>query len=177
MYLKSVAVVLGFVCLSVLAKAGDEPQQVILTEEVPASFGKVWDAIKTCMDALGCAKPQVEKITEPAEEGGFYTGVYVSDFCVIAKGEDTTKKYMEQFGEIPRIRSGIWIAGRIQYKINVKETGVRETKIILRAELSGFEEFITNHVYFWTSNGILEHRMMDAILAKVKQEVDEIKEN
>lgn len=149
------------------AVAGDEQQQVILKETVPASFGKVWDAIKASMVELGCGKPQQEKVIEPAEETGFYKGVYVSDFCMLSTGEDTTRKYMEQFGQLPKIRGGIWITGRIQYKINVKEEGVRQTVITLRAELSGFEEFITNQVYFWTSNGILEKRMMDSILAKV----------
>lgn len=149
------------------AVAGDEPQQVILKETVTASFGKVWDAIKASMAENSCGKPQQEKVIEPAEETGFYKGVYVSDFCMLATGEDTTKKFMEQFGQLPKIRGGIWITGRIQYKINVKEEGVRQTTITLRAELSGFEEFITNQVYFWTSNGILEKKMMDQILAKV----------
>lgn len=156
---------------------GDEPKQIILNKVANASFGKVWDAIKTSMTELGCAKAQTEKITEPAEEGGFYTGLYVSDFCVIAKGEDTTKQYMEQFGELPRIRGGIWITGRVQYKINVKEEGIRQTKIILRAEVSGFEEFITNAVHFWVSNGILEQRMMDSIMSKVNAGTEQVDDN
>jgi hypothetical protein len=61
----------------------------------------------------------------------------------------------------------------VQFKLNVKEEGVRQTKIILRAELSGFEEFITNQVHFWTSNGVLEKRMMAAILAKVAVKLNE----
>lgn len=149
------------------ATAQDEQQQVILKETVTASFGKVWDAIKSSMAEQGCGKAQTDKIIEPAEETGFYKGVYISDFCMLATGEDTTKKYMEQFGRMPKIRGAIWITGRVQYKINVKEEGVRQTTITLRTELSGFEEFITNQVYFWTSNGILEKKMMDAILAKV----------
>lgn len=163
---------------SVVTVSAEDPQkQVVLTKVVSASFGKVWDAIKNSMQELGCSKPQTEKITEPAEEGGFYTGLYVSDFCVISKGEDSTKNYMEQFGELPRIRGGIWVAGRVQYKVNVKEEGIRQTKIILRAEVSGFEEFITNAIHFWTSNGILEQRMMDAIVAKINAGAEKIDED
>lgn len=164
--------------ISVITVSADEPpKQVILTKVVAASFGKVWDAIQSSMRELGCSKPQTEKITEPAEEGGFYTGLYVSDFCVIVKGEDSTKQYMEQFGQIPRIRGGIWVAGRVQYKVNVKEEGIRQTKIILRAEVSGFEEFITNAIHFWTSNGILEQRMMDSIIAKINAGAEPIDED
>lgn len=156
---------------STFTKASEQPEQVVLTETVDASFGKVWDSIKEAMAEFGCPKPQTEKVTEPIEETGFYKGLYVSDYCLIASGEDSTREKMKEFGELPRIRGGIWITGRIQFKVNVKEEGVRLTKIILRAELSGFEEFITNQVHFWTSNGILEKRMMDAILTKVKAKI------
>jgi hypothetical protein len=166
-----------FLISFVTVSADEPPKQIILTKVATASFGKVWDAVKTSMQEIGCSKPQTEKITEPAEEGGFYTGLYVSDFCVLVKGEDSTRKYMEQFGELPRIRGGIWVAGRVQYKVNVKEEGVRQTKIVLRAEVSGFEEFITNAIHFWVSNGILEQRMMDAIMAKINAGAEKIDED
>ena len=166
-------VALIILALPVSLQAGDPQQPVVLTEVVNASFGKVWDAIQASMNELGCGKPQTDKVTEPVEEAGFYKGVYVSDFCVISTGEDTTRDFMEKFGEIPRIRGGIWITGRVQYKINVKEEGIRQTKIILRAEISGFEEFITNGVHFWVSNGILEKQMMDAILAKTRTALED----
>ncbi len=153
--------------------AGDEQEPVVLKEEVNASFGKVWDAVKEAMQEFGCPKPQQEKVTEPVEETGFYKGLYVSDYCVIASGEDSTREKMEEFGELPRIRGGIWISGRIQFRVNVTELGIRQTRIILKAELSGFEEFITNQVHFWTSNGILEKRMMDLILKKVATKLEE----
>lgn len=155
-------------CLPAVALAADEqPEQIVLTETVNASFGKVWNAVKEAMQESGCPKPQTEKVTEPVEETGLYKGLYVSDFCILVTGEDSTRDKMEAYGELPRIRGGIWITGRVQYKVNVKEEGVRNTKIVLRAELSGFEEFITNQVYFWASNGVLEKRMMDAIVSKI----------
>ena len=147
--------------------------QVILRDTLDASFGTVWSSMQESMAEMACGKAQTNKVIEPEDELGFYKGQYISDFCMLATGEDTTADYMEQFGDLPRIRGGIWITGRIQYKVNVKEIGVRQTVMILRAELSGFEEFITNRVYFWTSNGILERQMRDAIVAKVAAKTDE----
>ncbi len=147
-------------------------EQIILRDTLDAAFGTVWSAMKSSMEDMACGKAQTDKVMEPEDELGFYKGQYISDFCMLATGEDTTSDYMEQFGEIPRVRGGIWITGRIQYKVNVVEIGVRKTVMILRAELSGFEEFITNRVYFWTSNGILERRMRDAIVAKVEASKD-----
>lgn len=148
--------------------AKNEQEQIVLTETVDVSFGKVWDAIKESMTEFGCPQPQTDNVIEPVEETGFYRGVYVSDYCILSTGEDSTRYRMEKYGEIPRIRGGIWITGRIQFKVNVKEEGVRNTKIILRSELSGFEEFITNQVHFWYGNGLLDRQMMDAILKKIK---------
>ena len=150
---------------AVPSQAAEEPPQVILRDTINSSFGKVWKRVKELMKTEGCGRPQTEKIIEPEDEVGFYKGIYVSDFCMLVTGEDSTKGHMEAYGKIPRIRGGIWITGRVQYKVNVKEIGVRQTMIIVRAELSGFEEFITNRIYFWTSNGKLEEIMMAAIIA------------
>ena len=150
-----------------------QDEAVILRDTLNASFGTVWSSMQDAMAEMACGKAQTNKVIEPEDELGFYKGQYISDFCMLATGEDTTADYMEQFGELPRIRGGIWITGRIQYKVNVKEIGVRQTVMILRAELSGFEEFITNRVYFWTSNGILERQMRDTIVAKVAAKTDE----
>ncbi len=149
--------------------AQDEPQPVVLTETVQGRFGTVWESLKTAIEEFGCPKPQVIKVIEPAEEGGLYKGQYVSDYCVLAEGEDTTKATIQKYSDVPRIRGGIWVTCRVQYKINVREEEGGITKIILRAEMSGFEEFITAANHFWVSNGILERQMMETILAKVKK--------
>ncbi|NQW30638.1 MAG: hypothetical protein HQ472_09005 [Ignavibacteria bacterium] len=169
--MKLVSIMICFLAITfaIPAQAGDEPEQLVLQETVQASFGKAWDAVKQCMTNFGCPKPQTEKIIEPDDPTGFYRGIYVSDFCMIVLGEDSTRDKMEEYGELPRVRGGIWISGRIQYKINVKEEGIRNTKITLKAELSGFEEFITNQIYFWASNGKLEKEMMAKIVATVQQ--------
>lgn len=146
---------------------GATKEEVVLRDTIDAPFGTVWSSLEESMQEMSCGKPQTSKITDPEDELGFYRGQYISDFCILATGEDTTRTYMVQFGALPPIRGGIWITGRVQYKVNIKEIGVRKTVMILRAELSGFEEFITNAVHFWVSNGILERRMRDGILAKV----------
>lgn len=160
---------LAAVCFSVSLSAQDEPQPVVLTETVQGRFGTVWESIKSAIEEFGCPKPQVIKVIEPAEEGGLYKGQYVSDYCVLSQGEDTTKATIEKYSEVPRIRGGIWVTCRVQYKINVKEEEGGVTKIILRAEMSGFEEFITAANHFWVSNGVLEKQMMNTIIAKIKK--------
>ena len=140
---------------------------VVIRDTISAPFGTVWSAMEESMAEMSCGKAQTNKITDPEDELGFYKGMYISDFCILATGEDTTRDHMEQYGKLPMIRGGIWITGRVQFKVNVREIGVRQTVLILRAELSGFEQFITNAVHFWTSNGVLERRMHEVILAKI----------
>lgn len=156
---------LTFVAGTTVFAADDEQQQVVLNETVNFSFGRVWDAMQTAMKTFGCGDPQQARVIEPQDENSWSKGVYVSDFCMIVQGEDSTRTVMERYGELPRIRGGIWITGRIQYKISVKEIARNQTTITLKAELSGFEEFITNQVYFWVSNGELERKMMADIIA------------
>jgi hypothetical protein len=163
-----IVALLGFV--SIPARAQDDQQQVTVTEMVDGSFGSVWAAVKRAMDTFGCTKAQQEKVTEPADVDGFYKGLYVSDFCIIASGVDSTKKIMEPYGKIPRIRGGIWNTGRVQFKISVREEERGKTKVVVKGELSGFEEFITDAVHFWNSNGILERRAMDLIIKFAAEE-------
>lgn len=151
-------------------RAEDPQQQIVLEETFPVSFGKVWAAIKQSMDVIACGKPQTEKVIEPEEVDGFYKGLYVSDYCMLSKGEDGTRDTIEVYSNVPRIRSGIWISARVQFKISVREESRNKTKIVLKAEMSGFEEFITSQVHFWNSNGILENRMMTMIKTFVAQE-------
>lgn len=169
---------LGLVAmLATPAHAQDDQQQAItVTETVNGSFGAVWAAVKRTMDVYSCGKPQQEKVTEPAEVDGFYKGLYVSDFCILKTGEDSTKKVMEEYGKIPRIRGGIWITGRVQFKISVREEERGKSKVVVKAELSGFEEFITNAVHFWNSNGVLERRAMDLIIKYTAEEAQKSSE-
>lgn len=163
-------------CFSPNLFAGDEPEPVVLTEIVDGSFGKVWRSVKSAMEKFGCPKPQTEKIIEPAEEGGLYKGQYISDYCVISEGDDTTKSVINKYSSVPRIRGGIWVTCRVQFRVSVREEANGKTKIVLKAEMSGFEEFITAANHFWTSNGMLERQMMERVLAAVAEELQKANE-
>ncbi len=168
--MKYAILILAALLLTVpLSAAGDEQEQIVLEETLDVSFGRAWAGVKNAMEVRGCSKPEVEKVIEPAEEGGQYKGLYKSDYCIIVTGEDSTKTVMERYGEMPRIRMAIWTTGRIKYYINVKELENRKAKITLKAQMSGYEEYITSQVYFWNSNGILEREMM-ALIIKMASE-------
>ena len=168
------AVIVAVACLNVYgASAQEEIQEpVTLVETVPTTFGKVWRSIKRSMEDVSCPKTQVEKIIEPMDDAGLYKGQYFSEFCVLAQGADSTKDVIKRYSEIPRIRGGIWSTFRIQYKFSLKEEEDHTTKITLRAQCSGFEEFITQETHFWNSNGILEREMMARLLANIKKEIE-----
>lgn len=168
--IRCIALALVLVAAAVPALA-QQTEQLVLDEVVSGSFGKVWAAVQRAMDENKCGKPQNLKVIEPEDVDGFYRGIYVSDYCVLASGEETTEDEMEKFGILPRIRNGVWVNGRIQYRLNVREERRNETRIILKAELSGFEEYITNQMHFWNSNGDLERKMMALIKQYTAEEV------
>jgi hypothetical protein len=164
------AAILGIVVASTNLCAQQEQQT--FTFVLDGSFGKVWSAVEKAMAVRQCGQAQVKKVVEPEEVDGFYKGTYVSDFCVLVKGEDSTQDVMEAFGDLPRIRNGMWISGRVQFRIAVREEQRNKTKVILKAELSGFEEYITNQVHFWNSNGKLEEEMVALIKKFTAEAVD-----
>lgn len=157
----------GLMLIPATLTQGQEQEQIIIRETLNGSFGKVWNGIRVAMREFGCDKPQTEKVIEPAEEGGFYRGLYISDFCVKASGEDTTMDVISRYGKLPKIRGGIYVSFRVQWKINVKEEERGKSSIIMKCELSAFEEFITNSVHFFNSNGILEQQMLEMIKTAV----------
>lgn len=167
-----VVVLMCLLALSPLHAQDEQQEGITLTEVVPTTFGKVWRAVKRSMDEVSCPKTQVEKIIEPMDDAGLYKGQYFSEFCVLAQGADSTKVVIKKFSEMPRIRGGIWATFRIQYKFNIRELEDHTTKVILRAQCSGFEEFITQETHFWNSNGILEKEMMARLLVNVKKEIE-----
>ncbi|MBU3700272.1 MAG: hypothetical protein FGM33_09765 [Candidatus Kapabacteria bacterium] len=147
-----------------LAAQEAEPEQIILTELTSASIGRVWNAIKKSMDEVGCARAQA--FTEPGstDDDGPMKGKWVSEYCMLQEGTDSVKAYIKKYSEIPRIRGGIWATCRVQYTFNIKEVEDGKVKIILRAQMSGYEEFITQTTHFWPSNGTLEREMMARLL-------------
>lgn len=124
-------------------------------------FDVVWRAIKKSLDDIGCMIAY-EKYQQDDE--GFLTGTLKSDFCVFAMGKDTTFQVLKRYSyEMPLIRGGIWINGRIKYTFRVKENKDGTVLLSFTGGLSGFEDFVTHQVHFWKSNGILETQMMERI--------------
>ncbi|MFN3306051.1 MAG: hypothetical protein ACK42Z_02560 [Candidatus Kapaibacteriota bacterium] len=124
-------------------------------------FDVVWRAIKKSLDDISCMI-SYEKYQQDDE--GFLSGTIKSDFCVFTMGKDTTFKVLKRYSyEMPLIRGGIWINGRIQYTFKVKENKDGTVYLSFTGRLSGFEDFVTHQVHFWKSNGILETKMLESI--------------
>lgn len=132
-----------------------------------ASFEVVWNAVKLALEEKGCAylKPNYRQTDE-----GLYKGAIHSEFCVFTEGEDSTFRVLKQYSfQMPFIRGGIWINGRLQYKFMIKEKSDGTVYILMKTEMSGKEDYVTHEFHFWKSNGILEHYMLEAIENKIKE--------
>jgi hypothetical protein len=57
----------------------------------------------------------------------------------------------------------------MQYSFVITEQADGSTYLLLKGNLSGFENYVTNKVHFWESNGQLEQAILDAITEKVKK--------
>lgn len=141
-----------------------EPEPIILTEFTTASIEKVYRTIQKSMEEVGCPKAQAYTAPDRTIDEGPLKGKWVSEYCMLQEGTDSVKAYIKKYSELPRIRGGIWTTCRVQYTFNIKEVEDGKVKIILRAQMSGFEEFITAATHFWPSNGTLERDMMARLL-------------
>ena len=142
-------------------------------------FETVWNSILKSIQDVNC---QTIRKTSRQTDKGMLKGIVQSDFCVFASGDDTTltalKRYSaelrkpEDEGKIepfPYILTGEWTAGRFQYKLIVEEVSAGKVHVKLIGELSGFESYVTKKMHFWTSNGLLETKMMDLIKSNIGQ--------
>lgn len=165
--MRTIIAVLSMACvlMAVPVMAQDpEPEPIILTEFTTASILKVYNTIKVTMAEVGCPKAQAYTEPDPTLESGNLKGKWVTEYCMLQEATDSVKAYIKRYSEVPRIRGGIWTTCRVQYTFNLKEVEDGKTKIILRAQMSGYEEFITQATHFWPSNGTLEREMMTRLL-------------
>ncbi|MFN3196571.1 MAG: hypothetical protein ACE364_11525 [Chlorobiota bacterium] len=130
-----------------------------------AYFEDVWNAVVESIEDQGCA--MMTKVQKNNDEG-FLKGVLKSEFCVFVN-DDTTFDLLKIYSvKMPVIRGGIWTSGRIQYKIIIEEINEGEgTSIIIKGELSGSEDNVTNEVHFWESNGWFETDLLYRIKNKL----------
>ena len=91
-----------------------------------------------------------------------------SGFKILAP-EDDFFEIMEQYGEVPYVRSPSWKNGRTKISVTLEETG---SSIIIKvqAEMSGFEERFLNQWLYWPSNGVIEEDVLQAVIAAVEEE-------
>jgi hypothetical protein len=128
-------------------------------------FEDLWNAVVTSLSEQGCEL--MTKVQKTNEEG-FLKGVMKSEFCVFVNDNTTFDALKLYSVKMPVIRGGIWMNGRIQYKIILEEINEGEgTAITISGELSGSEENVTNEVHFWASNGWFETDLLYRVKKKV----------
>ena len=161
-----------------------EPQQELfdVKEEIPEhlkyykksyedtykeTFENVWNAVKSSLDECRC---MIIKSPYKPNDEGFYKGSIISDFCVFTAGPDSTEKVAKRYSlKFPRIRGAVWTNARMQYKFLINESSDGTVHLVLKGELSGFEEYVTGAVQFWESNGFLETIMLERIKKNIQQ--------
>lgn len=129
------------------------------------SFESVWNAVKQAIIDLNCMIAQ-EKYTQTDE--GFFKGKVESDYCVFSVGLDSTFDVLKKYSlELPLIRGGRWMTGRMKYVFNIEEKSDGSVYLLLRGEISGFEDYVTHRVHFWKSNGYWETYILNRIREKL----------
>lgn len=124
------------------------------------SFDVVWEAVKKSVEEINCS---IISANTRQDDQGLYRGSLNSDFCIFAQGDTTLRNLRYYSVDVPFIRGGVWANGRMQYKINVRETEDDKVYIRVSGEISGMESHVTSKVHFWQSNGFLETMMVERI--------------
>ncbi len=125
----------------------------------------VVDAVNKSIEDINCV---VTKNAMKTDRKGRMKAIVRSDYCVFAEGDSTFKLLKKYSYKIPHIKGGSWINGRMQYKFMVKEKNDSTVYLLLKGQMSGFENTMTNRVHFWKSNGMFEHRMLESIKENIK---------
>ncbi len=126
-----------------------------------APFETVFNTAVESIEDINCMI--ITQNPEQNPETGLYSGKIISDYCIFAVG-DTTEKVLKYYSiEVPFIRGGNWVNGRVQYTFDIQENEDGTTYLELQGQISGFEKHVTNRVHFWESNGYYETMMMERI--------------
>ncbi len=124
-------------------------------------FEEVWAAVKLALEQTNC---MIIKESYTQNDEGLFKGSIHSDFCVHATGEDTTLAVLKRYSlKVPFIRGGVWVSARMQYKFVIKEQDDGSVRLLLKGEISGREDYVTEEVHFFKSNGYLETLMLERI--------------
>lgn len=129
------------------------------------------DVYQICQDLISeyhaC---QVAFTPSPVQDDeGYFKGVVKSDYCVYSRGRDSTWENIQSYGlDVPFIRGGVWETARTQFTFRLYELETGEVRVKLVAQMSGFEEYVTNKFHFWKSNGYEETMMMEKLAKRVE---------
>lgn len=130
------------------------------------AFEIVYKAVKKSIEDLNC---MISKQTYSQTEKGLYKGIIRSDACLFTQDADSTFDVLKRYSiDMPIIRGGKWVNGRMMYKFTITEVENGKVYLLLKADLSGFEEHVTYLVHFWKSNGWLETIMMEKVANNIK---------
>ncbi|MES2764831.1 MAG: hypothetical protein V4642_03115 [Bacteroidota bacterium] len=160
-----------FVLATISPAFAQKEQTMVFNENFEQAFPKLFKTVKATLEEKGC---KIERDKYSEGEDGLFKGNIRSEFCVFAEGADSTMDRLERYSQrVPVIRAGEWTAGRIQYIIILKEKADNTVDMELKAEISGFENYVTHQVHFWPANGVLEQEFiatLKANIAKAKAE-------
>jgi hypothetical protein len=147
----------------------DQTPPFILEQNLKKPFPIVWKAIHKALETINC---RVETEKKSQDDNNLFKGNIRTENWIFITGEDSTLDVLEKYGVVPTIRAGRWVSGRAQFKFIIKEKDDETTDFRLTSEISGFEEYVTQKVHFWNSNGVLDNQIMEKIiqiLAEMKE--------
>jgi hypothetical protein len=146
--------------ISASAQDFTEDTMLVLKERFKKPFPTVWKTVLKLLEEKGCSIESKKQSQDEQTEA--FKGNIKSEACVIATGEDSTRDVLMKYGKVPMIRGGVWISGRIQYNFALKDIPEdKSVQVVLTAQLSGKEDYITQVIHAWNSNGILETKLME----------------
>ena len=149
------------------AKAQDEiPERLKYFKEkyeenFESDFEKVWNTVKKFVIENGC---QISNERVRENDIGKQRGICQTELCILAQHKDSTFRLIRRYAlDPPFIRGGVWTSVRMEYRFIVNDLGDGQVNVVLRGELSGFENHATFKAHFFQSNGLLEFMAFERI--------------
>lgn len=124
-------------------------------------FDIVWNAVQNSITETGC---QIASKKSTQDDKGLYKGNIKSDNFVFVYSSDSTYTVLQEYSlDLPFIRGGVWVNGRIAYKFHLQELETNKVEVTLTSQMSGYESHVTDEMQYWKSNGKLETHLMEVI--------------
>ncbi len=171
-FLTMVVFAVAFSTLISQEKTSDVPERLKYykekyeeTFEVP--FEEVWKTVKETITGIGA---QVAQQKNSQNDEGLWKGTIHTDNYIFTEGSDSTYRILQRYQyNMKYIPGGIWVNGRINYKIILKEVKANLVEMTLTSELSAREDHVTEEYHYWKSNGILEKQFIDNLKERLEK--------